>query len=65
MTDRKYSVTSIGTRIDGFLRPTLQNGGFRVNFEILDVETSDGDVETPDVMVKFTGADVDAPLQSC
>ena len=64
MTDRKYSVTSIGSRIDGFLRPTLQAGGFKVNFEILDVETADGDVETPDVMVKFTGSDVDALLSN-
>ena len=64
MTDRKYSVNSIGTRIDGFLRPTLQAGGFKVNFEMLDVESSDGDVETPDVMVKFTGADVDALLSN-
>lgn len=62
MTDQKYSVTSIGPRIDSFLRPTLHNGGFKVNYEIQDVETSDGDVETPDVMVKFSGPDVDLLL---
>ncbi|HEV3198263.1 MAG TPA: R3H domain-containing nucleic acid-binding protein [Bryobacteraceae bacterium] len=62
MTDRKYSVTSIGSRIDNFLRPTLHDGGFKVNYEIRDVETSDGDVETPDVLVKFTGPDVDLLL---
>ena len=62
MTDRKYSVASIGARIDGFLRPTLQNGGFKVNYEIQDVEASDGDVETPDVQVKFTGPDIDLLL---
>ena len=62
MTERKYSVATIGSRIDSFLRPTLQNGGFKVNYEIDDVESSDGDVETPDVQVKFTGPDVDLLL---
>ena len=62
MTDRKYSVGAIGPRIDGFLKPTLQAGGFQVHYQIEDVETGDGDFETPDVMVKFTGPDVDLLL---
>ncbi|HEY2015027.1 MAG TPA: R3H domain-containing nucleic acid-binding protein [Bryobacteraceae bacterium] len=62
MTERKYSVASIGSRIDGFLRQTFQNGGFKVNYEILDVESSSDDFETPDVVVKFTGHDVDLLL---
>ena len=62
MTDRKYSVTAIGPRIDSFLGSTLQDGGFNVNYEIRDVESADGDVETPDVVVKFSGPDVDLLL---
>ena len=64
MTDRKYAAASIGSRIDSLLRPTLQDGGFKVNYEIRDVESSDGDVETPDVLVKFTGPDVDLLLSN-
>ncbi len=64
MTERKYSVASIGSRIDGFLRPTLQHGGFHVNYEILDVEPSDDDFETPDIVVKFSGPDVDLFLSN-
>lgn len=64
MTERKYSVAGVGARIDGFLRATLKNGGFHVNFEVLDAETSDEDFETPDVMVKFTGPDVDLLLSN-
>jgi len=64
VTDRKYSVSSIGTRIEGFLRPTLRDGGFKVNYEIRDVESADGDVETPDIVVKFTGPDVDLLLSN-
>ncbi len=62
MTERKYSTADIGARIDGFLKPTLQAGGFHVNYDIQDVENGDDDFETPDVMVKFTGPDVDLLL---
>jgi spoIIIJ-associated protein len=64
VTERKYSVAAIGPRIDGFLKATLQTGGFDLNYEILDVESGDGDFETPDVVVKFTGPDVDALLSN-
>ena len=59
MTERKYSVASIGLRIDGFLDATLQSAGFKLQYEIQDITASDGDFETPDVMVKFSGPDVD------
>ena len=62
MTERKYSVATAGLRIDGFLHETLQNGGFQLQYEILDRQTADGDFETPDIMVKFTGQDVDLLL---
>ncbi|MDR3700895.1 MAG: R3H domain-containing nucleic acid-binding protein [Candidatus Sulfopaludibacter sp.] len=62
MTQRKYSVSLVGLKIDGFLGTTLQDGGFRLSYDIQDVESSDGDFETPDVMVKFTGPDVDLLL---
>lgn len=64
MTQRKYSVASIGSRIDGFLRETLHNGGFKVNYEILDGAAADDDFETPDVVVKFSGHDVDLLLSN-
>jgi spoIIIJ-associated protein len=64
VTQRKYTVASIGSRIDGFLRPTLRSGGFQVNYEILDVDSSGDDFETPDMVVKFTGPDVDLLLSN-
>ena len=62
MTERKYSVTSIGIKIDGFLQSTLDNGGFKVTYEIQDQQSSGEDFETPDVAVKFSGPDVDLLL---
>ena len=62
MTERKYSSASIGPRIDGLLRPVLENGGFHLNYQIQDAEPAADDFETPDVVVKFGGADVDQLL---
>ena len=62
MSERKYSVASIGSKIEGFLRPILQNGGFEVRYEIVDSHPAGDDFETPDVVVKFTGPDVDLLL---
>jgi spoIIIJ-associated protein len=62
VTERKYSVASIGIKIDGFLQSTLDNGGFKVTYEIQDQQSSGDEFETPDVVVKFSGADVDLLL---
>lgn len=62
MSERKYSVASIGIKIDGFLQTTLENGGFKLHYEIQDQRPAEEDFETPDVVVKFSGDDVDALL---
>ena len=64
MTERKYSVTSVGLRIDGFLQTTLENAGLELDYEILDAAPAEDDFETPDVMVKFSGPDVDSLLNN-
>jgi spoIIIJ-associated protein len=64
VTERKYSVTTIGLRIDGFLQATFQNAGFELQYDIEDVTSNDSDFETPDVLVKFTGPDVDLLLSN-
>jgi spoIIIJ-associated protein len=64
VSERKYSVASIGIKIDGFLQTTLDNGGFKVTYEIQDQQSSEEDFETPDVAVKFSGPDVDLLLSN-
>jgi spoIIIJ-associated protein len=64
VTDRKYSAASTGPRIDGFLKPTLEAAGFHLNYDITEAEIAEGDVETPDLVVKFTGPDVDLLLSN-
>ena len=64
MTERKYSAASIGSQIESFLRQTLHNGGFKLNFEIRDVQPNADDFETPEVTVQFSGPDVDLVLSN-
>jgi len=64
VTERKYSVASIGIKIDGFLQSTLDNGGFQATYEIQDQQLSGDEFETPDVLVKFSGPDVDLLLSN-
>jgi spoIIIJ-associated protein len=64
VSERKYAVVSIGSQIGTFLRPVLKNGNFQVNFEMQDAAPAPDDFETPDVVVKFTGPDVDLLLSN-
>ena len=62
VSDRKYSVASIGPRIDGFLEATLRNAGLQRRLRDPRRAAADDDFETPDVVVKFSGPDVDLLL---
>lgn len=64
MTERKYSVATIGIRIDGFLETVLSDAGIKVQYEIRDVAPGPDDFETPDVSVNFEGPDVDMLLSN-
>jgi spoIIIJ-associated protein len=62
VNERKYSVATVGSKIDEFLDPVLEQAGFELDYEIADVESTEADFETPDVVVKFSGEDVDLLL---
>jgi spoIIIJ-associated protein len=62
VSERKYAAASIGSRIDSLLRPLLTSSGFQVNYTVHDAETAVDDFETPDLVLKFTGPDVDLLL---
>ena len=62
MSDKKYTVTAVGPRVDQFLKPILRQAGFRVDYEIAEGESVNPDFENPEVVVRFSGADVDLLL---
>jgi spoIIIJ-associated protein len=55
-------VANTGLRIDGFLGATCEAAGFELHYDIQDVTSNDSDFETPDIVVKFSGGDVDLLL---
>ncbi len=58
----KYSVQETGPRIEQFLRQIIANGNFELDFTIEPGDDSHADFENPDIIVKFTGPDVDLLL---
>lgn len=62
MNDTKYSVASTGPKIEGFLNQVVSDAGLQLTFEILPGESSNPEIENPELMVKFTGGDVDLLL---
>ena len=64
MSDRKYTVDSVGARLDEFLRPLLDKAHLDLDYSPQEGESAHPDFENPDVVVKFTGADVDLLLSN-
>ena len=64
MSQRKYTVAAVGLKIDGFLQSTLEAAGLELDYDILEVDPAEDDFETPDIMVKFGGPDVDLLLSN-
>ena len=62
MAQKKYTVAETGPRIDEFLKQVFQLAGFQLAFTVAEGETPHPDFENPDLMVRFTGADVDLLL---
>jgi spoIIIJ-associated protein len=60
--DNKYLVSATGPRIEEFLSKTIRNSGFDVSFEIVDGRHTHPDLEDPDLLVRFSGPDVDLLL---
>jgi predicted RNA-binding protein Jag len=62
LAQKKYTVADTGPRIDEFLKNVFKLAGFQLAFTVAEGETPHPDFENPDLMVRFTGADVDLLL---
>ena len=60
--DRNYTVESSGHRISAFLDMAIGDMGLDLGFEILEGQHLHPDLEDPDLLVKFSGEDVDSLL---
>ena len=62
MDETKYTVESAGPQIEEFLDTVFDHLDFDVEYEILEGQHLHPDLEDPDLLVKFTGPDVDLLL---
>lgn len=62
MSETRYTLASVGSKIDAFLRPLLAAAGFRLEYQIVEGESPHPEVENPELSIKFSGSDVDLLL---
>ena len=60
--DRKYTLAEAGPRIEQFLHKVFRLAGFTLKYDVAEGETPHPDFENPDLLVRFSGADVDLLL---
>jgi spoIIIJ-associated protein len=64
VSEPKYTVSETGPRIDAFLKQLLTDADFDLTYEIVPGDSSNPEIENPEVMVKFGGRDVDLLLSN-
>jgi spoIIIJ-associated protein len=62
VSDKKYTLTEAGPRIEQFLSKVFSLAGFKLNYAVAAGETPHPDFENPDLLVRFSGSDVDLLL---
>jgi len=61
---RKYTIDSIGPKVNHFLSLVREKTGLDLQWLLGDDEAPHPEIENPDVTVRFSGADVDALLEN-
>jgi len=62
LADKKYTVAEAGPRVEQFLDTVFKLGGFKLDYSVSEGETPHPDFENPDILVRFSGNDVDLLL---
>jgi spoIIIJ-associated protein len=62
LSEPKYTVDSLGPRIEEFLDMILDDANFDVEYEIEPGDSTNPEIENPEVVVKFEGPDVELLL---
>ena len=62
MADKKQTLAEAGPRIHQFLDKIIQVAGFTLSYQVSEGETLHPDFENPDLIVRFSGDDVDLLL---
>ena len=62
--ERTYTVAAIGPKIDNFLKTVCKRANLHVRHEVADGDNPHPEFENPEVVVRFSGEDVDLLLSN-
>jgi spoIIIJ-associated protein len=62
LPEKKYTLAEAGPRVEQFLSKIFGLAGFKLDYAVSEGETPHPDFENPDLIVRFSGADVDLLL---
>src|SRR5579862_5468952 len=62
MSSKKYTLAEAGPRVEQFLSKIFGLAGFKLDYAVSEGETPHPDFENPDLIVRFSGADVELLL---
>jgi spoIIIJ-associated protein len=62
LPDKKYTLAEAGPRVEEFLDKIFDLAGFQLDYAVSEGETPHPDFENPDLIVRFSGPDVDLLL---
>ncbi|MFN3322051.1 MAG: protein jag [Bryobacteraceae bacterium] len=62
--EKKYPLATVGPKIDSFLQLIAGRAGFEWNYKIAEGDNLHPDFENPEILVRFTGSDVDLLLEN-
>jgi spoIIIJ-associated protein len=62
LSEKKYTLSEAGPRIEQFLNRVFRLAGFKLEYTVTEGETPHPDFENPDMLVRFSGADVELLL---
>ena len=61
---KKYTVETVGPKIHEFLTTVITAAGFSLAFEMAEGDSSNPEIENPEVMIRFSGEDVELLLMN-
>lgn len=59
VNEKRYTLVTIGSRLDAFLKPILKNAGFNIQYQLSEGVSPHPEIENPEIMVRFSGPDVE------
>jgi len=62
VAQKRYTLAEAGPKIDQFLKMVFDRAGFSLDFVVSEGETPHPDFENPDLLVRFSGPDVELLL---